>query len=111
MHEDPARAWTVEELGRQADLSRAAFARRFARLVGQPPLACPTWWRLSVAARLLKEGDRSLESVARSVGYGSRYAFANAFKRLHGVAPGRYRLERAGDREPTRWRPESGTTA
>ncbi|MDQ0790395.1 AraC family transcriptional regulator [Streptomyces sp. B3I8] len=105
MHRDPARAWTVEELGKEAAMSRAAFARRFTGLVGQPPLAYLTWWRLSVAARLLKSGDTSLDSVARSVGYGSRYAFANAFKRAHGIAPGRYRLRHGGDREPTRWDP------
>ncbi len=102
MHESPARAWTVEDLGRQANLSRAAFARRFTALVGEPPLTYLTWWRLSVAARLLKEGDASLESVAQHVGYGSRYAFANAFKREHGISPGRYRLTHAGERHPGR---------
>ena len=37
IHGDPSRPWTVEELGAQARLSRAAFARRFTHLVGQPP--------------------------------------------------------------------------
>jgi AraC-like DNA-binding protein len=91
MHGDPAHPWTVEELGRAANLSRAAFARRFTGLVGEPPLTYLTWWRLSLAARLLKEGGASLDSIARSVGYGSQYAFANAFKRAHGIPPGRYR--------------------
>lgn len=100
MHEDPARAWTVEELGKEANLSRAAFARRFTALVGEPPLAYLTWWRLSVAARLLKEGGASLESVAQRVGYGSPYAFANAFKRAHGISPGRYRLTHTGGEQP-----------
>jgi AraC-like DNA-binding protein len=108
MHESPARAWTVEELGKQANLSRAAFARRFTALVGEPPLTYLTWWRLSVAARLLKESGTSLESVAQHVGYGSRYAFANAFKREHGISPGRYRLTHAGNQHPTQWYSESG---
>jgi AraC-like DNA-binding protein len=111
MHEDPARPWTVEELGKKANLSRAAFARRFTSLVGEPPLAYLTWWRLSVAARLLKDGGTSLDSIARSVGYGSQYAFANAFKRAHGVSPGRYRLMRTSDQQPTQWHPETGMTA
>ncbi|MEU1273257.1 AraC family transcriptional regulator [Streptomyces sp. NPDC005799] len=110
MHEAPARAWTVEELGRQARLSRAAFARRFTALVGEPPLTYLTWWRLSVAARLLKESDASLESIAQHVGYGSRYAFASAFKRAHGISPGRYRLTHTGNQHPTQWHPESGMT-
>lgn len=32
-----------------------------------------------------------LSAVARRVGYSSEYAFAAAFKRAHGVPPGRYR--------------------
>ncbi|MFC5754733.1 AraC family transcriptional regulator [Actinomadura rugatobispora] len=91
LHDDPARPWTVEELGRAAGLSRAAFARRFTALVGRPPLAYLTWWRLTTAARLLRDGDAPLAAVAGQVGYGSEYAFANAFKREYGIAPGRYR--------------------
>jgi transcriptional regulator GlxA family with amidase domain len=43
IHRTPARRWTVEELGAQAGLSRAAFSRRFTALVGQPPLTYLTW--------------------------------------------------------------------
>lgn len=93
MHRDPARAWTVAELGSQAGLSRAAFARRFATLVGQPPLTYLTWWRLASAGRLLRETDAPLSEIAARVGYGSEFAFANAFKREYGMAPGRYRRD------------------
>jgi AraC-like DNA-binding protein len=93
VHGDPARPWTVASLAELAGLSRAAFARRFATLVGQPPLGYLTWWRLATAARLLRSTDAPLSEVARRVGYGSEFAFANAFKRAHGVAPGRYRRE------------------
>ena len=57
LHEKPAKAWTLDELGREVGLSRsplhgsialevgyrseAAFARAFKRLMGQPPAA----WR------------------------------------------------------------------
>ncbi|MFB4278740.1 MULTISPECIES: AraC family transcriptional regulator [unclassified Nonomuraea] len=93
MHRDPAHPWTVAELGSRAGLSRAAFARRFATLVGQPPLAYLTWWRLASGARLLKETDAPLSEIAAQVGYGSEFAFANAFKREYGMAPGRYRRD------------------
>jgi AraC-like DNA-binding protein len=91
IHDDPARPWTVAELAARAGLSRAAFARRFASLVGRPPLAYLTWWRLTVAARLLRDSDAPLAAVAERVGYGSEYAFANAFKRAFTIAPGHYR--------------------
>ncbi|GIF21600.1 AraC-like DNA-binding protein [Actinoplanes tereljensis] len=91
MHRDPARPWTVATLAARAGLSRAPFARRFAERTGQPPLTYLTWWRMVTAARLLRESDAPLSVVATQVGYSSEFAFATAFKRRHGVAPGRYR--------------------
>jgi AraC-like DNA-binding protein len=91
IHGDPGRQWTVEELGVQAGLSRAAFARRFTTLVGQPPLTYLTWWRMTIAARLLRDSGAPLSTVARQVGYASEFAFAHAFKREYGLAPGGYR--------------------
>jgi AraC-like DNA-binding protein len=91
MHRDPARPWTVATLATEAGLSRAPFARRFTALLGQPPLTYLTWWRMTTAARLLHESDAPLNAIAARVGYTSEFAFANAFKRQHGTAPGRYR--------------------
>ncbi|RST14140.1 AraC family transcriptional regulator [Streptomyces sp. WAC05374] len=91
IHRDPAHPWTVEGLGAEAGLSRAAFARRFTALTGQPPLAYLTWWRMTTAGRLLREDDAPLRSVAERSGYTSEFAFAKAFKREYGMAPGQYR--------------------
>ena len=91
VHDNPGRQWTVAELGTRAGLSRAALARRFTALVGQPPLAYLTWWRMTLAARYLREGDAPLCAIADQVGYGSEFAFAHAFKREYGTAPGAYR--------------------
>ncbi|MFI9723042.1 AraC family transcriptional regulator [Streptomyces sp. NPDC052396] len=93
VHRDPGHPWTVEELGAHAGLSRAAFARRFTAVVGQPPLGYLTWWRMTTAGRLLATGDAPLRVIAQRAGYSSEFAFAKAFKREFGVAPGRYRRE------------------
>jgi AraC-like DNA-binding protein len=93
IHRDPSQHWTVETLGAQAGLSRAAFSRRFTTLVGRPPLSYLTWWRMTIAARLLRDSDAPLGTVARQIGYTSEFAFANAFKRQHGAAPGKYRRQ------------------
>ncbi|NUS72433.1 MAG: AraC family transcriptional regulator [Corynebacteriales bacterium] len=93
IHSDPAAAWTVEELGKRAGMSRAHFARRFTALVGEPPLAYLTRWRMITAARQLRESDASLANIAKCVGYTSEYAFAKAFKRAHGAPPGQYRRQ------------------
>lgn len=91
IHTTPAHPWTVAELGDLAGLSRAAFARRFTALVGRPPLGYLTWWRMTTAARLLRDTDLPLRSVAERVGYASEFAFSAAFKRELGQAPGTYR--------------------
>ena len=91
MHARPAEPWTLAGLAREVSLSRATLARRFADLVGEPPLAYLTRWRMDVAARRLRETSDPVNVVAHSVGYDSEYAFSRAFSRLRGEAPGRYR--------------------
>jgi AraC-like DNA-binding protein len=93
IHRAPATPWTVATLAAEAGLSRAAFARRFAALAGQPPLGCLTWWRMTLAERLLRASDAPLRSIAAQVGYASEFAFAHAFKRSHGTAPGAFRRQ------------------
>lgn len=91
MHRDHAHPWTVATLAAEAGLSRASFSRRFTALVGQPPLTYLTWWRMTTAAHLLRESDAPLSAIAARAGYTSEFAFASAFKRHHGTAPGKYR--------------------
>jgi AraC-like DNA-binding protein len=91
IHRDPARQWTVASLAAVAGLSRAPFAKRFTDLTGQPPVGYLTWWRMTTAARLLRTSEAPLTSIAGTVGYRSEFAFATAFKRQYGTAPGRYR--------------------
>lgn len=93
IRDQPQHPWTVAELAARCNLSRAAFARRFTALTGQAPLAHLTWWRMTVAARLLRAGDHSLSAIAPQVGYSNEYAFSKAFRREVGIAPSRYRTE------------------
>ena len=93
IHRDPARPWTVATLAAEAGLSRAPFARRFTTLLGQPPLSYLTWWRMTTAARLLRESDAPLRIIAQQAGYSSEVALAAAFKRQYGLTPGRYRRD------------------
>lgn len=91
LHEDPGKPWSVAALAGLAGTSRATLARRFTALVGRSPMAYLTWWRMNRAARLLRESDLPLAGIATRSGYESPFAFAHAFKRAFGVAPGRYR--------------------
>lgn len=92
IHAEPARAWRLRELAAQAGLSRTAFAERFRAWVGQPPVEYAATWRMRVAARRLREGRRPVSAVAHELGFLSDSAFGAAFRRVHGVSPGRYRV-------------------
>lgn len=97
IHADPGHRWTVEELSRVSGLSRAAFAKRFTAVLGEPPLGYLTSWRMTAAGRLLRETNAPLTVVAERTGYGSEFAFAKAFKREYGLAPGAYRRRSRSD--------------
>lgn len=88
---NPAQPWTVAALARHAGVSRAALARRFTLLVGEPPMTFLTAWRMALAADLLREPGETVASVARHVGYGSPFALSTAFKRARGISPHQYR--------------------
>jgi AraC-like DNA-binding protein len=90
MHERPGRAWTVEQLAREAALSRSAFFERFTRAVGMPPMEYLLSWRMALAKRLLRERDHGVAGVAERVGYRSASTFSAAFSRYVGQPPARY---------------------
>lgn len=91
IHDDPAHGWTVAALAARVGVSRAAFARRFTDLVGEPPVTYLTSWRLALAADLLRDPDGTVTRVARQVGYATPFALSAAFKRAHGVSPVEHR--------------------
>ncbi|WKD36795.1 AraC family transcriptional regulator [Streptomyces xanthophaeus] len=100
LHADPAAPWTNERLAAQVGVSRPTLARRFTSLVGRPPMAYLTWWRLSLAAAALRDSEEPLAAVARRVGYGSPYALSHAFSREFGTTPGRYRAQGRPETDP-----------
>lgn len=91
MHGDTSKSWTVDELARMSNMSRASFARVFQEVLGDAPMRYLTDWRMTVARDLLRSQELPLIEVAERVGYSSLYAFATAFRRHHGQPPGRWR--------------------
>jgi AraC-like DNA-binding protein len=88
IHGDPARAWTVAALADELAMSRSTFAARFTELVGEPVMHYVTRWRMRVAINALQDEDATVAELAYRLGYRSEAAFARAFKRVVGVAPG-----------------------
>ena len=91
IHAQPGEAWTVETLAASAHLSRAAFAQRFAEVLGEPPMRYLTRWRMAQAALRLRDPRTSVGALAGELGFETEAAFRRAFKRIHGSAPGAVR--------------------
>ena len=91
LHAEPARAWTLSDLAREAGASRSVLAERFVTLIGQPPMLYLARWRMQLAASRLAVGAAPVSAVAADVGYESEAAFCRAFKKIAGVTPASWR--------------------
>jgi AraC-like DNA-binding protein len=91
MHARIAHNWTIEELAKQAGLSRSVLAERFMYLVGIPPMHYLAKWRMQIASELLSGGNANVASVASEIGYESEAAFSRAFKKMMGIPPSAWR--------------------
>ncbi len=90
IHADPRRGWTVEQLAREASLSRSVFFDRFRRKVGAAPMEYILSWRMALARNMLRRGAGSVKEVAETVGYGSASSFSVAFNRFVGIPPAQF---------------------
>ena len=91
MHQSPNKPWTIARLASEVGMSRSPFATRFTSLVGEPPLAYLTKWRMNMAAGFLRNDQISIREIAQRVGYESQASFTNAFKRAFSLSPREYK--------------------
>jgi AraC-like DNA-binding protein len=91
IHRAPGRHWTLESLAEEAATSRSVLTERFARFLGESPLAYLAMWRMQLAARRLQTSRDTVLQVALEVGYESEAGFIRAFKREFGLPPAKYR--------------------
>jgi AraC-type DNA-binding domain-containing proteins len=91
MLEDPARAWTLEELAQASNTSRAGLVRAFRKQADVAPLGLLAQLRFQAAAQLLTATELPVAEVGVRVGYQAEEAFSRAFKRHFGVAPSEFR--------------------
>lgn len=93
MLQDPGRDWTVSLLAEQAAMSRATFARQFARKCDKSPIELLTVLRMQVACEWLRQGQLAMGDVAERVGYQSESAFGKAFLEYMGATPATFRRQ------------------
>ena len=104
LHQRPAHPGRSTSSPTEVGVSRSALTERFARYLGQSPMAYLADWRLELGAEALRTSSRSVLQVAADVGYESEAAFNRAFKRRFGSPPAQYRRAARGERrrEPSR---------
>lgn len=95
IHTSPERKWTVDELAKEAAVSRSSLDDRFRSVLGLSPIRYVNEWRMRVAQDLLATTEVTVSSIARRVGYDSEEAFSRAFKRAHGQSPSLWRAGRS----------------
>lgn len=80
----------LDDICREAALSRFYLSRMFADVYGMPPLSYHRRLRLDGAAAQLAKGASAPSELAEELGYGSISAFSRAFRAQFGIPPGRY---------------------
>jgi AraC family transcriptional activator of mtrCDE len=88
---EPARAWSLPDLARLCNMSRATLARQFQEKLGRSAADLLTDIRMTLAANELKNSSLSTGAVADAAGYQSEAAFQRAFKIHVGVTPAQWR--------------------
>ncbi|HEX7058336.1 MAG TPA: AraC family transcriptional regulator [Solirubrobacterales bacterium] len=81
----------VDDLAREAGLSRAHFSREFRRAFDESPHAYLLTRRLERAASLLRTTDQSVAEICLAVGLQGIGSFTTSFKRAYDLTPTAYR--------------------
>ncbi|ALZ76908.1 hypothetical protein ATY27_14840 [Rheinheimera sp. F8] len=89
---DLTQPWDIDQLARQAGMSRRSFDRHFQQSVGQSAKQWLQQARIEQAKLLLSRGER-VESVTGLCGFASSSAFRLQFAQWTGVSPSQYRQQ------------------
>lgn len=103
LHQDFKKEWTLEDLAQEVGLSRAGFAQKFKKSLGDTPLHYLTTLRLQKAMDLLSQTEDKIELVAEQVGYKDAFGFSKVFKKHIGKSPKDFRKQAILDNQ-TGWK-------
>jgi AraC family transcriptional regulator len=91
IEDDLANELSLNELAREAQLSRYHFSRAFRATTGRPPHRYLTERRLERAKELLRATEMPISEIALNVGFSSQAHLTNCFHRIVGITPGEFR--------------------
>ena len=84
---------SLDKISKNMYLSPVYISKIFKEEVGESPINYLIKVRLSKAMELLKAGNMSVKSVAKSVGYDDVYHFSKLFKKYYNVPPSKIKEE------------------
>ncbi len=82
---------SMHELARLAGMSPASFNRTFKSRFGASPARYVSEMRVREAARLMLQGDETIDEIAERTGFPNRAYFSRVFKKITGEAPAAFR--------------------
>ena len=87
IHENYMLSRSIEEYAAICHFSKYHFLRRFKERTQKTPIEYRNDYRLSIAERLLKDSNLTVEAVAEAVGFSSAAYFCRTYKNSRGASP------------------------
>lgn len=84
----------VYEIASYIGVDRSYLFTLFKDFLNKSPSEYLIEYRIDVACRLMENKDLSIGEVSRSVGYNDQLVFSKMFKKIKGISPSKYRLQK-----------------
>jgi AraC family transcriptional regulator len=81
---------SLDDLARQAGISRFHFARQFRLSTGESPMAYLRRVRIERSKSILQSRETTIAEVAATLGFSDQSHFTRTFGRMVGVSPGSF---------------------
>ena len=81
----------LDDLAKEADLSKYYFCREFKKATGTTPMAFVRQMRVEVARSLLLSTSWTHQAIATQVGFSDEFQLSRVFRRVTGVPPSQVR--------------------
>jgi AraC-like DNA-binding protein len=89
--ENPGDHYSLDLMADKCQMSRTTFTEKFHNAFGRSAMDFVREIRLRGAAKMLRQTQDPIKTIAARMGYASRSNFSHAFRDLYGVAPVDYR--------------------
>ena len=87
---------SLDDLSREAGVSKYHFSRLFKEKTGKSPYAFLLAERMASARQLLAQSDLLIAEIAQRTGFASTAQFSTVFRRAHRMTPRSYRFQEQG---------------